>query len=77
MPFKPAACGCGGEPAWALDERSAWKPSAEVSQHRDLLSAQRGYLSGAGAQLGFFVGGDPGRGDTSRNQRDVESELRT
>ena len=43
MPFKPAMCSFGGEPAQAFDERSAWKPSAEISQHMDLLSAQRGF----------------------------------
>ena len=43
MPFTPAMCRCGGKPAQAFDERSAWKSCAEVSRHRDLLSSQRGF----------------------------------
>ena len=43
MSFKSALCRCAVEPAQAFGERSAWKPSAEVSRHRDLLSAQRGF----------------------------------
>ena len=45
MPFKPAMCRCGGKPAQAFDERSAWKPSAEISRDRDLLSPQRGFFT--------------------------------
>ena len=51
MPFKSSLYLCGGGPAQAFDEHSAWKPSAEVTRHVDLLSAQRG----------LFVLGDPGR----------------
>ena len=37
-------------PGQPFDERSPWKSSAEVSRHRDLMSAHSG----------FFVPGDPG-----------------
>ena len=32
---------CGGQLAEQFDECSAWKSSAEVSRHKDLMSAQR------------------------------------